>query len=149
MELIIVIAVIGIMSAFFINNQGSASKKARDAQRRSDMKQYQSALEVFANKKNGFYPSRGLETGQPAATVLCSDLALTNCPQDPLYAKDASFFYRYQSNGSGQANLDATIYVLWDKLETTTDYLVICSNGKTGTKPQTGWVNPAGGVCPL
>lgn len=149
MELIIVIAVIGILTTFFINNQGNASKKARDAQRRSDMKQYQNSLEVFANKKNGFYPSRTLNTGQPADSVLCSDLGLTNCPRDPLNNTDSSFFYRFQSNGSGLANLDATTYVLWDKLEVTSDYLVVCSDGKVGTKPQSGWTDPVNGACPL
>ena len=48
-ELLIVISIIGILvtivSASFVTSQ----KQARDVQRKSDLKQYQNALENFAN----------------------------------------------------------------------------------------------------
>lgn len=148
-ELLVVIAIIGILAALSMVSFTTAQRQARDSQRKSDVKQYSTALEAFANAKNGLYPSR--TSAQRASTTLCTDLGLTNCPVDPKYSIDNSYDYKYESNGTGGGAVspDATKYVLWGKLEGATNYWVVCSSGKSGTAPVSGWSDPVGGVCPV
>lgn len=147
-ELLVVISVIGILASIVLVSFTGSQKQARDTQRRSDLKQYQLALEAFANKGGGLYPQR--PTTSSADTTLCSDLGLTTCPSDPRETKDATFDYKYQSDGAiDDGTAAATKYVLWGKIEnvTSTTYWVVCSNGKTGQA--TAGLPPAGAVCPL
>jgi prepilin-type N-terminal cleavage/methylation domain-containing protein len=148
-ELLVVIAIIGILASLALVTFSSSQQQARDASRKSDIKQYQNALEQFANQNNGLYPSRTDAAGATASTTLCSDLDITTCSEDPRFNDDNSFIYLYQSNGSGTPTLDATSYVLWAKLEgpSTTTYFVTCSTGTTG-EVTTG-IPPTGGVCPI
>jgi prepilin-type N-terminal cleavage/methylation domain-containing protein len=159
-ELLVVISIIGILAALSLVSFSTAQKQAKDVQRKSDLKQYQTALEGFANNHDGLYPSRGGTESNgwnaPAAGSLCTDLGMTSCPDDPLFegeysfhATEGIFSYRYVSDGLANGSIDATKYVLWDKLESSANYWVICSNGKVGAKTQTGWTSPDGGVCPL
>jgi prepilin-type N-terminal cleavage/methylation domain-containing protein len=148
-ELLVVIAIIGILASLALISFSGSQKQARDSQRKSDLKQYQNALELFANQNNGLYPSRTDISGASASTTLCDDLAISTCPEDPRNADDASFIYKYQSNGTGAGAADATSYVLWGKLEnvSTTTYWVLCSTGVVGKV--TSGIPPTGGVCPL
>ncbi len=54
-ELLVVIAIIGLLSTLSIVALNSARAKSRDARRVSDIKQMQTALELFYNEA-GFYP---------------------------------------------------------------------------------------------
>lgn len=54
-ELLIVIAIIGLLSSVVLASLNSARKKARDARRIVDFRQFQIALELFYDK-TGFYP---------------------------------------------------------------------------------------------
>ena len=56
-ELLVVIAIIGILAAIGLNTFPVAQKQARDTQRKSDLKEYQKAIEVFANANNQNFPS--------------------------------------------------------------------------------------------
>ena len=139
-ELLVVISIIGILAALATVSFTSTQKQARDTQRKSDLRQYQSALEVQANKNNGFYIS------YPAGTtmkILCSGLELSNCPEDPKYST-----YRYHYVSDGSSNFTATQYVLWATLEnvTSTNW-VVCSSGVSGKISSVGF-SGNGGVCP-
>lgn len=147
-ELLVVISVIGILASIVLVSFTASQKQARDTQRKSDVKQYQLALENFANKGNSLYPRRNSTVS--ADTTLCTDLGLTTCPSDPREVKDATFDYKYQSDGAlSDGVAAATAYVLWGKIEnvTLTTYWVVCSNGKSGQL--TAGIPPTGGVCPL
>jgi prepilin-type N-terminal cleavage/methylation domain-containing protein len=149
-ELLVVISIIGILAAIALVSFTSSQKQARDTVRKSDSKQYQLALENFANKGGGLYPQRPDGSGVLAWTTLCADLSLTTCPQDPRFTQDASFTYQYQSNGTlSDGTAVASSYVIWNKLEnvTVTTYWVVCSNGKSGQT--TSAIPPTGGACPL
>jgi prepilin-type N-terminal cleavage/methylation domain-containing protein len=148
-ELLVVISLLGLLAALALVSYTGTQKQARDVQRKSDLKQYQNSVEIFANKNNGIYVSRTSATGITASITLCGDLLLSSCPEDPRYDNDNTFIYRYQSDGTGGGGIDATQYVLWGKLENTEDYWVMCSDGKTGGTPQSGFVIPSGGNCPL
>lgn len=53
-ELLVVVAIIGLLSTLAVVALGSARGKARDAKRLSDIKQVQTALELFYNDNNGY-----------------------------------------------------------------------------------------------
>ena len=55
-ELLVVIAIIGILAAVVLVSLNSARAKSRDAKRLADVRQIQTALEIFYND-NGSYPS--------------------------------------------------------------------------------------------
>ncbi len=127
-ELLIVIALVAIISSLGIYSFGNAQKKARDANRKSDLTQFRSSLESYANKNNGLYPvhaSPGI-----AADVLCSTAADLNlsftCPVDP---KNGTSPYGYKYIGDGLK------YLLYAALEnptpSTNTYIGLCSNGIT------------------
>ena len=149
-ELLVVISVIGILTTLVLVSFGPAQKQARDTQRKSDIKQYQNALEMYASKGNGLYPSRIDAAGARASTTLCTDLEITTCPEDPKDTVAVPRTYKYQSDGAiGDAGTSVvTKYVLWAMLENSTNYWVNCSNGKVGTMPQTDF-SVSGGICPL
>jgi len=54
-ELLVVIAIIGVLAAVVLASLNSARVKAQDAQRLSDLKQIQTALEMYYNEY-GYYP---------------------------------------------------------------------------------------------
>lgn len=148
-ELLVVISIIGILAAISLVSFTTSQRQARDTQRKSDIKQYSTSLESYANQNNGLYPSHtGIITLAQGNNQLCTDMSQTNCPGDPK-TSDVSFGYKYVSDGTGSSSVTGTKYVLWDKLESSPNYWVVCSNGKSGTKTQTGWADPAAGVCPI
>lgn len=148
-EMLVVISLIGILAALALVSFTSSQKQARDVMRKSDLKQYQTVLESYANLASGFYPSR---TGAnvSAYTYLCPDLNLEiepdiSCLEDPKNGTDSTFAYYYRSNGTN-GTPDATTYVLWAKLENkTSTYWIVCSSGKSGESASV----PSSGVCPI
>lgn len=139
-ELLVAIAIVGALGTIaFINFTGSQAS-ARDARRQSDLRQYQTALEVYANRSNSLYPVQTSVVN--IATTMCGTLNLINCPTDP--RASGSLFYRYQSNASGSD------YILWARLERpnasgATEYFILCSNGNVG-KSTTA---PSSAACPI
>ncbi|MFH1822138.1 MAG: prepilin-type N-terminal cleavage/methylation domain-containing protein [Patescibacteria group bacterium] len=81
-ELLVVIVIIGILATLATVALGSARTKARDARRVSDIKQIQTALELFYNE-NTRYPSTTAVAA--ASAVLSSQLTtyMPNVPDDP------------------------------------------------------------------
>ena len=60
-ELLIVIAVIGILSAMIVVNISDSRRKARDAKRIADLKSIQTAVELYANQHAGQFPTSILQ----------------------------------------------------------------------------------------
>lgn len=147
-ELLVVISIMGALASILFVSFTGSQKQARDAQRKSDVVQYQTALEGFANVNSDFFPS--FTTTVSAKDTLCPAIPknISRCIDDVRRVDDATFVYNYQSNGTGSGTTTATQYVLWGKLENSADYWVVCSAGKNGTKAQTGFA-VSGGTCPI
>ncbi len=72
-ELLVVVAIIALLSTLAVVALGSARTKSRDAKRVSDIKQIQTALELYFNDKQG-YPvaATALTLGGTGAKTLSS-----------------------------------------------------------------------------
>jgi len=148
-ELLVVISIIGILAGLTLVSFTGAQRQARDAQRQSDIKQYQALLETFAGPLGGVFPSRttairpDIMCADPPADADSDPLSFANnCLRDP---SSTTYEYYYISNGSGAPANNATQYVMWTYQENQAVYFVVCSNGKTG--PRT--VAPASSNCPI
>ncbi len=120
-ELLVVISIIGLLASVVLVSLNSARAKSRDTKRRADLKQLQTALELYYDANN-VYPStggtaafRGLcdsyndgcgggsnSCTQTGATGYIPGLApsfVTQLPKDPKQA-DPDKCYLYTSNGS-------------------------------------------------
>jgi len=69
-ELLVVIAIIGLLSTLAVVALNSARAKARDAKRVADIKQVQTALELYYNDAEG-YPVQTIADLGTSVTVLC------------------------------------------------------------------------------
>lgn len=150
-ELSVVIGIIAMLITLGVASFRSSQQSARDAQRRSDLKQYQVALENYSTANSSFYPSRTASGGVSAASILCSDLGntfISGCLEDPGKEKDANFTYLYQSDGDGGGGATALRWVLWARLERFEQFWVVCSDGRSDETDVTGF-SVSGGNCPL
>ncbi len=62
-ELLVVIAIIGLLSTLAVVALNNARQKSRDARRISDVKQIQTALELYYNDQNAYPPIAGYAAG--------------------------------------------------------------------------------------
>lgn len=69
-ELLVVIAIIALLSTLAVVALGSARQKARDAKRLSDIKQVQTALELYYTDQNGYPSGAALVLGSTSAKCL-------------------------------------------------------------------------------
>lgn len=150
-ELLIVISIIAILGALSSFGLKDAFANARNTQRLSDLKQYQTALEAYGNRGSGLYIARTADAGTRVSTIVCTDMGLSvsDCPEDPQYIKNASSwsYYSFESNGT-DGTLSATNYVMWARNEdSTTSYSVVCSTGKSGKMASAP--SATNGVCPI
>jgi len=95
LELLIVIAIIGLIATFAAFTLGNSRKRARDTKRVSDLGQIRKAMELGFNQGNG-YPleSSPVVLGDASHKVLCgkgntialrSDKSSANCDADKIY----------------------------------------------------------------
>jgi len=132
-ELLVVIAIIGLLSTLAVVALNSARQKARDAKRVADVKQVQTALELYFNDAQG-YPIQTVTLGESSAKILCwgsggtvgtnvgflasaGDCDTTGnntymglVPSNPLPAASATGVYQYASG-------DSDSYIIYFALE--------------------------------
>jgi prepilin-type N-terminal cleavage/methylation domain-containing protein len=124
-ELLVVIAIIGILSSVVLASLNTAKSKARDAVRKSDLSQIQTALELYYNTYGG-YPSSAcpnINYEIPASLALEPKMKqFLSVPSDPVApgtCYNTQYLYisdQYNNCGAGN-NALATTYVLYATLE--------------------------------
>ncbi|KKR34411.1 MAG: hypothetical protein UT67_C0016G0018 [Candidatus Magasanikbacteria bacterium GW2011_GWA2_40_10] len=118
-ELLVVIAIIGLLSTLAVVALGNARQKARDARRLSDLKQLQTALELYYTD-NTAYPtgSAGVLGGTGYFCLGSAGFGATGCagaymgqvPADPLNTGANVYTYTAASNTySVTASLETTM----------------------------------------
>ena len=75
-ELLVVIAIIGLLSTLAVVSLNNARTKARDSKRLADLKQMQTALELY-NTDNNTYPSGNAVTLGDADNICLNSTGLT------------------------------------------------------------------------
>jgi prepilin-type N-terminal cleavage/methylation domain-containing protein len=79
-EILIVVAIIGILASVVLVGLGPVQRRGRDARRISDLRQIQTALELYYNQ-NGKYPAAGSGNTVPRSTLVPA--VVPNVPKDP------------------------------------------------------------------
>lgn len=118
-ELLVVIAIIGLLSTLAVVALGNARVKARDAKRMSDLKQIQTALELYYTDV-GSYPDSSGNLGEGNLTCLSnegfeaapctgtnnSNPYMGNVPADPSIP---NAHYVYARTSANAYTVDATL----------------------------------------
>lgn len=136
-EILVVIAIIGTLSALLLPNFMDARARARDAQRKSDLNQIQKALEMYKNDQvNQSYPDKDKLPAAGLAFSSASGVYMKAVPKDPLSTDSTPIAYLYTPVGVGPVYVD---YILCACLENIADTELVagdCSVEKkcTGTK---------------
>ncbi len=140
-ELLVVISIIGILTTLITTNFVGVRQRARDAQRKADIRQIQSAVELYRSD-TGTYPIANTQyrlnsTACPTSNALSnpsssSTIYMSKIPCDSLgnVTFNSGNYYYYSSDG--------TIYTLAVCLENAGDK----DSNTTTTAP-----SPSGGSC--
>ena len=104
-EILIVVAIIGILASVVLVGLGPVQQKGRDARRISDLKQIQTGLELYF-AKNGVYPTGPFADWSAfQAALIGAGVGVTNVPQDPSTAST----YNYGTTGGTTYTLSTTL----------------------------------------
>jgi len=95
-ELLVVISIIGILATLIAANLNSARSRARDAQRKSDLRNVATALRLYYNDKS-VYPDK-VDFGFPWSDG--STVYMSLIPQDSLSPDQAYGYYPAEGNDS-------------------------------------------------
>lgn len=112
-ELLIVIAIIGILAALITSNLAGARERARDARRKSDLDAISKGLRLYYNDTQSFPASssdhqiEGFPWGSKFA--IGTTTYINYLPFDPSSSSDATVTYHYYSTNSDQFLLVASL----------------------------------------
>jgi type II secretion system protein G len=95
-ELLIVLAIIGVLSSILLANLISAKARARDAERKSDLRQLQAAFEMY-RADQGTYPAAPLPNCG-SALVVGGTTYIQKIPCDP--TNSGQNVYTYTTTGA-------------------------------------------------
>jgi len=99
-ELLVVVAIIGLLATMSIIALNTARAKARDAKRIADVKQIQTALELYYND-NGDYPAAVTAAGTIASgTVYMSQVPTAPTPADGTACASLNSYVYTKQTGS-------------------------------------------------
>jgi type II secretion system protein G len=127
-ELLVVIAIIGLLSTLAVVALNNARQKSRDAKRVADVKQIQTALELYYND-NSDYPNAVSAGGAIGATTTYMAVVPT-APTPP-----AGNAYTYTRTGAGT-------YTIVYSLEGSVQGITCTSSPCTHTASPAGLTNP-------
>ena len=128
-EILIVVAIIGILASVVVVGLGPAQRKGRDSRRLSDLRSVQNALELYYGKI-GHYPDQADVTSWDTLVtkLTTADIGTKQIPNDPATGK--SYAYATDEDGTG--------YVLAAVLEEPSE--VIMSSSLKAANFPTGYI---------
>ncbi|MDD3939574.1 MAG: type II secretion system protein [Patescibacteria group bacterium] len=104
-ELLVVIAIIGLLSTLSILALNQARARARDTKRISDVRQIQTALELYYNEVGDYPADTAVNPGDPIKSTNNTYLAAVPTPPTPVDGSTCPGTqpeYTYAKDGSGQ-----------------------------------------------
>src|ERR1035437_9360120 len=129
-ELLIVIAIIGVLATLLMVNFVGVRQRAKDAQRKSDIRQLQSALEIYRSDNDSYpggtgsvaqlfscFPGSGSKCTNIAGcfgngSPTCTTVYMQNQPVDPSGLSSSNYnggYYYYRSSGPSTYLLGACL----------------------------------------
>lgn len=119
-ELLVVVVIIGVLSSLLMVNFVGIRQRARDAQRKADLRQIQSALEMY-RADNGLYPigyfysnDANIWASFKNTININNTTYINNLPVDPLNdccgpgtCADRHTYFYYSGDGSTYCLMDA------------------------------------------
>jgi general secretion pathway protein G len=116
-ELLVVIAIIGLLSTLAVVALGNARVKARDSKRLSDLKQMQTALELYYTDQSGYPPTSGALGSGDFACLNNAGWQATGCanpymgmvPVDPKSPGVYTYTHLAASSSTESYTIDATM----------------------------------------
>jgi len=136
-ELLVVIAVIGVLSSVIFVSLGPARKRSRDAKRKADLRQINTAMEVCYNDKDCAGGSKYPATTAGANTLTSIGYIMTKVPLDSINTSP------YQYTWTDGAN---EYYCLYIKSESLTDTW-FCSSNRGVASKTLGSYTPSNADC--
>ncbi|MDH7476140.1 MAG: prepilin-type N-terminal cleavage/methylation domain-containing protein [Microgenomates group bacterium] len=132
-ELLVVIAIIGMLSAFLLPNLMAARERARDIQRKNDLKQIQKSLEMYKQDQPlPVYPTpNSNQLGSCGSTFGTNPVYLNKIPCDPL--GPTPYYYHRDSTDLAKYNLCACLENIadTDKVDCS-----LCGSGMNCSSPR-------------
>jgi len=107
-EILVVVAIIGILATIVYATFGGANAEGRDFKRQTDLRNLQTAIELF-KQRNGRYPAMGCgtvsvtlssENNCPNYIVGLAPEFISRLPYDPKRGTNAGYAYITNSNGN-------------------------------------------------
>jgi prepilin-type N-terminal cleavage/methylation domain-containing protein len=136
-ELLVVIAIIGVLSSVIFVFLGPARERARDAKRRSDLRQIHTAMEVCYNDTVCSGGSEYLDTTSGANTLTSIGYIMAKVPVDSINTSPYQYTW---TNGT------AEYYCLYVKAESLTDTW-FCSSNRGVISKTSGGYTPSNSDC--
>ncbi len=134
-ELLVVIAILGLLSTLAVVALGSARTKSRDSKRLSDLKQLQTALELYYTENTAYPAGTNIQLGSTnyiclnksgwSATISCAGAYMAKIPVGP----SVSEFYLY----TGATSTFTVTSVLEDTMGGLTGTVTLSPAGLTAT----------------
>jgi type II secretion system protein G len=118
-ELLVVVSIIGILATLVAANLYSARSRARDAERKSDLKNISTALRIYYNDKTIYPATVGFSFGVPFTSGTMTYMEMV--PNDPLPGQ----VYQYTQTNSGDG------FTLKACLENSSDSQGVAASGIT------------------
>ncbi len=110
LEMLVVIAIIGILASVTLIGLGSARARARDARRIADLREVQNGLEVYYAKIGGYPVPAGGTWADLETTINAASVGISNLPRDPINSGNNVYFYGVSTDKQNYA-LKATLEV--------------------------------------